>query len=448
MKNGNSADTVELNIAQIALALLRRCWLILLCAVICGSATYWTCMNWITPRYASTVTFYVNNDSFAVDNRLSSSDLYASENLMGTYIVILSADQTMRSVAEVADVDIEPEPLLDMLEIRTIPNTVLFQVTVNDTDPQTVGKLAQSIAQVLPERINTIMEGVYISVADSGVTPTSPASPSTIRNTICAILFGGVFGASLIVLNLMFDTAIKTEADIPRNWDVPVLASIPERAKPAKARKKGRKKKQTSKPASQQMEAYNFLRAKVEMAVSEDGCCVIGIASAMAGEGKSTTAVNLSRALALDGQRVLLMDCDLRRPTLHKKLHVAGRPGITEILARQFPAQELLKTVNIAEKSFHLLTAGMLPPNPAELLNSGRMKEEISGLRPNYDYVILDLPPVGEVSDALAVAGNVDAFILVTRAKRCDVRHLKAAIRSISTTGKSVLGIVLNCTKK
>ena len=446
MKKTAGAEIVELNIMQILLALLRKCWIIVLSAAICGGAVYYVSANWITPRYESTVVFYVDNKSFAADNRLSSSDLYASENLIDTYVVILNSGTTMDEILDHAGTNLTREDVQDMLTVRIIRETVLFQVTVNGTDPSVVGKISGSVAQVLPARINSVISGAGIRVADEGIEPTSPATPNVKRNLVSAVLFGCVFGASLIVLHMMFDTLIRKESDVPVDWNVQVLASVPEdnKRKNSAAHKKRAAQIAVS---PRQDEAYKFLRAKLT-AMFDGQCYVMGVTSVMAGEGKSTTAVNLARVLAQEGYRVLLMDCDLRRPTVHKKLALAGRPGITEILAGQFAADELLKTVRTEEKVFHVLTSGLLPPNPAELLNSRKMQLLIQSLRKSYDFVIMDLPPVGEVTDALAAVMNIDAYMMVVRRSRCERGRLHAAIEGIQSVNGRVLGILLNCAKK
>jgi len=449
MKNVYETDVVELNIFQIVVALLRKCWVIMLCVILCAGGTYWVSDNVLTPYYESTVTFYVNNASFAADNRLSSSDLYVSENLMSTYMVILNAGQTLDAVAETADVEISREQLEKQISMRAVPDTVLLQVTVTGTDAAETGRLAQGIAQVLPDRINAIMEGVFISVADAPLMPQTPATPNVMKNTICAILFGFVFGASIIVLRMMFNTAIKTEEDIPVQWNVHVLASVPAVKFMSRKKKKGNWiKGKLPGMTAQQAESYKFLRAKLSMLVAEDDSHVIGITSALAGEGKSTTAVNLAGALAEEGHSVLLMDCDLRRPTVHEKLHLRGRPGVSEMLANHHQVQELLKMVRSEHYTFHVLTSGMLPPNPVELLNSRKMQEELAWLRQRYNYIIMDLPPVGEVSDALAAASSLDGYILVTRANHCSRNRLKAAIDAVNGVNRRLLGVVLNGTKK
>ena len=170
-------------------------------------------------------------------------------------------------------------------------------------------------------------------------------------------------------------------------------------------------------------EAYKLLRTKLQFSFAGDNSCrVIGLSSALSGEGKSLTAINLAYSLSQLNKRVILIDCDMRRPTLAEKLDLRKRPGLSSYLTGQSRLKELIQFCGIKndENAFHVIAAGQNPPNPVELLSSDKMAAVLEMLRQNYDYVILDLPPVGEVSDAMAVAKILDGMLLVVRQNYCN----------------------------
>ena len=146
------------------------------------------------------------------------------------------------------------------------------------------------------------------------------------------------------------------------------------------------------------------------------------------------------------GKRVLLIDCDMRRPSMADKLPVKKTPGLSDYLSGQTPAETLIQLCGISgdESAFHVISAGHTPPNPMELLSSKKMEKTLSQLRGNYDYIILDLPPVGEVGDALVVAGMVDGMLLVVRQDRCDRVALNNTTRQLAFANCKVLGTVFN----
>jgi len=190
-------------------------------------------------------------------------------------------------------------------------------------------------------------------------------------------------------------------------------------------------------------EAYKLLRANIMFSFSDEGRGhVIGITSSLQSEGKSSTAVNTAYALAESGAKVLLMDADLRRPSVAAKLNLSRTPGLTNILvAKGGDYRELLQQ-NQAAPGMDVLTSGDIPPNPSELLGSGRMEKLIGDLTRDYDYVIVDLPPVNVVSDAIAMSKCLDGVIMVVRSGVSEQRMLAEALRQLRLVNVRILGFV------
>ena len=147
------------------------------------------------------------------------------------------------------------------------------------------------------------------------------------------------------------------------------------------------------------------------------------------------------------GKRVLLIDSDMRRPSICDKLPIHNDPGLSEFLSGQAQAENLIQFCGLEEdeSAFHVIASGRIPPNPMELLSSNRMAKSLNKLRGSYDYILLDLPPVGEVGDALAVAKYTDGLLLVVRQDYCSRPALNAALRQFEFVETKILGLVLNC---
>ena len=195
-------------------------------------------------------------------------------------------------------------------------------------------------------------------------------------------------------------------------------------------------------------ESYKLLRTKLQFSFADEKAChIIGVSSALTGEGKSLTAINLAYSTCQLGKRVLLIDCDLRRPSLADKLPISKTPGLSDFLSGQIGAENLIQRCSLKSDalSFHAIAPGHMPPNPLELLTSPRMEKMLQKLRENYDYIILDLPPVGEVSDALAAAKFTDGMLLVVRQNYCDRIALNGAARQFAFVDAKILGVVFNC---
>lgn len=189
-------------------------------------------------------------------------------------------------------------------------------------------------------------------------------------------------------------------------------------------------------------EAYKLLRANIMFSFSEEGRGhVIGVTSSMQSEGKSSTACNVAYALAEAGAKVLLIDGDLRRPSLASKLSLARTPGLTNILVAKGDYHELLQH-NALAPNMDVLTSGDVPPNPSELLSSNRMETLIEDLVKDYNYLIVDLPPINVVSDAIAMSRMLDGVVMVVRRGVSEQRMLAEALRQLKLVNVRILGFV------
>ena len=189
-------------------------------------------------------------------------------------------------------------------------------------------------------------------------------------------------------------------------------------------------------------EAYKLLRTNLMFSFSNEGeGRVIGITSPMQNEGKSLTACNIAYALAEAGEKVLLLEADLRKPTVAKKLGITRSLGLTNILVSRVEIEEAVQKSEISPY-LDVITSGNIPPNPSELLSSNRMTQILQELRKKYAYIVVDLPPVTVVSDALAVSKNLDGIALVVRAGVSDKKLLDEAMRQLKLVNVRILGFV------
>lgn len=191
-------------------------------------------------------------------------------------------------------------------------------------------------------------------------------------------------------------------------------------------------------------EQYKLLRANLSFTLpEEDGCAIVGITSAMRGEGKSTTAVNLSYVLAESGKKVLLIDGDLRLPSVAKKMHIANSPGLTDLL-KGVDSVQMSNFKSELFNNWYILPSGDLPPNPSELLGSKRMENLLKHFAKSFDYIIFDLPPVNIVSDALTVSKFISGMVVVIREDYTEKKELETCFRQLKLSDVKVLGCVIN----
>lgn len=459
--------TKELDIRRLVSLLCRKAWLIGLTAVACAVLTFLVSFYLITPKYESSTMFYVNNNSGIsvgdISASISSGDITSRQQLVKSYIIILNSRETLEDVMDYAGVTMDIDALREMISAEAVDGTEIFRVTVRSADPYEAERIAVAVGKVLPKRINTIVEGTSAKIVESAIVATEPSSPNYVTNTLLGFLVGFVLCISVIVLYELFDVIIRSEEDIQMCCPHPVLSAVPDMTAQSKGgyyyRDSNQRHKIGAAAAAKEpvlvgsgisfaaSEAYKLLRTKLQFSfVDDNDCHIIGVSSAMAGEGKSLSSVNLAYSLAQLDKRVLLIDCDMRRPSLSAKLPIKKLPGLSNYLTRQVGMEDVIQSYgNEDECAFNVIAAGRNPPNPIELLNSDRMRKALDKLRSSFDYIILDLPPVGEVSDALVVSKLVDGILLVVRQNYCNRSLLSAAVKQFSFVETRILGVVMNC---
>ena len=189
-------------------------------------------------------------------------------------------------------------------------------------------------------------------------------------------------------------------------------------------------------------ESYKTIRTNLLFLLSGvDSCKTIMVSSPKAGDGKTTNAINIAIALSQLGKRVLLIDGDLRRPSIHKKLHLENASGLSGVLAGFAKVEDSIIQVN---GSFYVLPAGSIPPNPSEMLASAAMDKLLDELKFIYDFIVIDSPPLGLVSDPLIVAPKTEGIVLIVKEKITKHDDLNKVLDSVSLANIRVLGVVLN----
>lgn len=190
-------------------------------------------------------------------------------------------------------------------------------------------------------------------------------------------------------------------------------------------------------------EQYKLIRANLDFTLLDnDRCPVIGVTSSIRGEGKSTTAVNLAYVFAERGNKVLLIDGDLRIPSIAKKLNIESTPGLADLLRGKGMQESEFQSYLLS--NWYVLPAGDIPPNPSELLGSKRMGTGLSKLREVFDYIIIDLPPVNLVSDAISISEYLSGMVVIVREEYTTKKELEHCFRQLKLAGVTILGIVMN----
>jgi capsular exopolysaccharide synthesis family protein len=273
--------------------------------------------------------------------------------------------------------------------------------------------------------------GIVI-VRDPGRPELRPVSPKTLIIVPLGIIVGLIVGIGLAFFIEYLDTSVKTIDDVERALQAPVLGVIPQNV--GILLDEG--------ADSPHAEAYRVLRTNILFSRKNEKWNTMTVLSGGAGEGKSTTLFNLATVFAQNGQRVLVVDSDLRRPTLHRALHVSNTVGITDYLLKQRSMEDIIQKTKVPTLDF--IASGKLPSSSMSILGSGQLKETIQELKRRYDFIFFDSPPLLGVSDASILASEMDMVLQVVQYRRYPQAMTLRAKQMILKVGGNLVGIVLN----
>lgn len=283
----------------------------------------------------------------------------------------------------------------------------------------------------------------YVTILD-GASPAYRIGTSVRQRVILGLLVGLILGLLGAFFLEYLDQTIKNMHDVERTLSVPVLGLIP--FDPKLASTNGRRQPITVvtslSPDDPAAESYRTLRTNVTFVSAERPLQFLEVTSPGPGEGKSTTAANLAVTLAQGGHRTILIDGDLRRPLMHRAFAIVQEPGLTDVLIGQVTTREAIRP-DVME-NLDLLPAGASPPNPSELLGSDAMQRLVGELRQQYDYIIIDTPPVLPVTDATVVATAADAVLLTLRSGETEETAARRTLDQLRRVNARVAGVVLN----
>jgi polysaccharide biosynthesis transport protein len=288
-------------------------------------------------------------------------------------------------------------------------------------------------AKIEEEKVDlSIPKTAMVEITRKAEPAKDPVRPNKPLNIILGVVVGLVVGVGLAFFIEYLDTSVKTIDDVERALQLPVLGVIPQNV--------GYLIKDDVE--SHHAEAYRVLRTHIQFSRKDEALNTIAVVSAGAGEGKSTTTLNLATVFAQTGGRVLVVDSDLRRPTLHKILGVSNNLGLVSYLLKQNTLEEVIQRTNLPTLDF--MASGKLPSSSMGVLNSPQMKELITELKRRYDYIFFDSPPILGVSDASILASEVDMAVQVIQYRRYPQPMNIRAKQLVEKVGGNLVGIVLN----
>jgi succinoglycan biosynthesis transport protein ExoP len=417
------------------LLVLRTRWLIVVgcILVVTGVAAALTYTQ--TPLYTAQAKFYL-----AAKPNSSVKDSFAyvvTPADLNTYVAVLGSPVVMEPLRR--NLGLPPGTPINV-SASTTGETAILQVTAVDADPVLAAKVANGTGDALAEaadEFTTLLRDSGTEIEATTVTPatvpSAPTSPNPPRNLLLGAFAGLLVGIGIAFVRHTLDTKVREEADIRPFSKEPMLGALPmDKAKTDVVTI-------DRDPHSGYAEAIRRLRTNLMFVDVTTAKHSFIVTSAMPGEGKTTTTVNLAMAMATTGGRVLLIDGDLRNPSVARTLGIEGGAGLTTVLLGQAGIQRWRDT------SLHVLTAGAIPPNPSELLGSEPMRELFDKLAHEFDFILIDSPPVVPVVDAVLLDRLTGGTLMVVASHKTKKRDLASAVKQLDTVGAKLVGFALNC---
>jgi capsular exopolysaccharide synthesis family protein len=397
-----------------------------------------------TPMYSSTTSLFVSTPSGDNTSDLLTGSTFTQQRVK-SYAGIVSSPSVLDPVVTALDLADIQVSLPKRITANVPLNTVVIEITVTDESPFRAASIANAVGESLTNVVASLetptgssISPIKLSTIEPGTVATSPDSPRPLLNMALAILAGLVIGFGVALLRENLDLRIKNVDDIPEKDGVAnILGGIvfDENAD-------SNRLVVHTRPKSTRAEAFRQLRTNVQFVEAAQGAKSIVLSSSIPSEGKSSTIANLAIAMADAGQKVLLIDCDLRKPKVHKYFGLEGSVGLTNYLIDQAQLEDVIQPWG--RNGLKVLPAGQIPPNPSELLGSAAMKKLLLKLEQDFDLILLDTAPVLPVTDTAILSKITGGVVMVVAVGKTTKPQLQGALAQLETVGATLLGFVMN----
>lgn len=406
-----------------------------------------------TPQYSATAEVFASYKGVSSDNN-QNTDMttrsYATSYIntqLQSYPQLVKTEAILQPVIDEMGLNTTVSALAGKITAQQPTDTFLVDITATDPDPKVAADLANNVAKSLKDQVSSTLYSsdasesspINLSIVQSAQVPTTHSSPNIKMNIAIGIVGGLVLGLILAIVLDLLDHKIRQASDLQDILDVPVLGALTHNDVYA-----GKAPVVISRPASREAEEIRRLRMNLTYVMPDKGehSNLIVITSAGVSEGKTTTSVNLAAAYAEAGKKILLIDADLRNPSVAKALSMNGAVGLSQLLTYQVKSTDAIQ--QYWKENFHVLPAGKRAPNPGILFNSKAMKsllDQVSGI---YDYVIIDTAPLKVANDAAVFVKEGATMLFVSGLGHGEKKDVRAAAEELETLDVTVAGAVLN----
>lgn len=421
---------------------LRRRWRSVAMVTMLGVVATGLLSLLATPVYTARASLFFSLDIGNTVNEIQQGATFTREQ-MGSYASLATTPAVLEPVIASLGLDTSASALASQVSVSAPNGTVILDVAVSDTSPE----LAAALANAVSEAITDVVEGigpqddqsrptVRGTVIEPAVTPGYASSPNTQLNVMAGLVGGLLLGVVLAFVREALDTRVRGVRELKLVTDAPVLGLLTQDTSPSAGPVVLRRSR------GPEAEEYRQLASNVQFLRPSDGPLTIVVSSASAGEDESAVAVNLALALAEVSKRVLLVDADLRIPTVAERLGIESAAGLSTVLVGRGRFVDVVQ--QWGPRGLSVLTSGPVPPNPTQLLSSATMTTLTAELAARFDVVVYGTTAVLPVTDALLLARAADGMVVVANTRKLRRPQLQAALEALGRADVRLFGVVLN----
>lgn len=439
-----------MTIHEILSLLKKRILLITLLTIVFGAGAFTYANTMLVDYYQAYAVLIVSNtNSTTLVNSLTTSEYNLNIQLVNSYRVLCKTDRVLSQVVQELNLPYSVNTLKSMVSVGSQSDTEIIRIFVTNTDPQMAQLIANTVSKVFQKEVADIMKMDNVQIIDEAQLPVAPTGPDRTKYGLTGLLLGLVAGVGLSLLLELIDKTIRTKEQLQELLAVPMLGMIPRidgrKAGKRRYRKKSGKVHQANN-SKYIKDSFSKLKVNVDFSFLESESRCIAVTSALPDEGKTLVATNLAVSMAATGHKTLLIDADMRSPSIHSTLNVTNISGLSDAILLKSDWRKLVQPTTVPRLS--VITAGQKPPNPARVLESKLFLEMIKEIKKDYDYIVIDTPPLLPVPDSQIIAPHVDGVMLVIHQGKTKIEHAKQAKDILHLANANLIGTVLNGVKE